>query len=178
MRYAAIRDMDISNGEGIGVALFTQGCHFHCDGCFNKETWDFNGGAKWQPYMIDDICDLLNKEYISRFSILGGEPLELRNILQLTILVHEVKRRFGNDKKIWLYTGYNLTDFMKPSKDFNMRAIQDLLLLCDYVVDGQFIEEFKDISLSFRGSSNQHITDMRKYKKDNNKWWKGHTYEK
>lgn len=102
MRYASIRNMDISNGEGIGIALFVQGCPFHCHNCFNKETWDFDGGKEWNDSVKEYFINLANKEYISRISILGGEPLSLHNIYEVINITKELKERYPN-KKIWLY---------------------------------------------------------------------------
>ena len=103
MRYAQIRGMDISNGEGIGIALFVQGCHFHCEGCFQPETWSFNGGEKWTENVEQDFIQLANKPYITRISILGGEPLCDENVREVYQLIHKLKMTYPN-KDIWLYT--------------------------------------------------------------------------
>lgn len=107
MRYAQIRKMDISNGEGIGVALFVQGCPIHCPGCFQPETWDFNGGKEYNAEIEAQIFNLLKPNYITRFSILGGEPLAQQNILELFLLCSQIKEQYPT-KEIWLWSGYTL----------------------------------------------------------------------
>ena len=104
MKYAQIREMDVTNGNGIGVALFTQGCPYHCKNCFNPETWDFNKGTDWTKETENKIIELLKPEYITRLTILGGEPLIERNIEPLTALLKRVKDIYP-DKQVWLYTG-------------------------------------------------------------------------
>ena len=105
MNYAQIRSMDISNGEGVGVSIFVQGCPIHCKGCFNSEAWDFNGGKEWTEEKKNMLLELLNKPYISRFSVLGGEPLAKQNMQDICKLCKEIKDKFP-EKKIWLYSGY------------------------------------------------------------------------
>lgn len=151
MRYAQIREMDISNGLGIGIALFTQGCLYHCKNCFNKETWDFDSGCEWTQKDEDKIIDLLEPEYISRLTILGGEPLIDRNKKSLNKLLKRVKELY-KDKKIWLYTG---AEFEKIKDEYI-----DILKYVDVVIDGRFVDELKDNNLKFRGSSNQRIIDV------------------
>lgn len=151
MRYAQIREMDISNGLGIGVALFTQGCPYHCKNCFNKETWNFDSGCEWTQKDEDKIIDLLKPEYISRLTILGGEPLIDRNKKSLNKLLKRVKELYKN-KKIWLYTG---AEFEKIKDEYI-----DILKYVDVVIDGRFVDELKDNNLKFRGSSNQRIIDV------------------
>ena len=152
MRYASIRSFDISNGEGIGVALFTQGCHFHCKGCFNQETWDLAGGKEYNLEVEDHIMELLGRDFIDRFSILGGEPLLERNIAPITLLCKRIKKKYP-DKKIWLYTGYDY-DYIKDK-------LTDLFENVDVVVDGTYVEELRDLNLHFRGSSNQRVIDVK-----------------
>ena len=140
IHYASIRNLDISNGEGIGVALFVQGCHFHCYNCFNTETWDFNGGKEWTPEVKEKFLELIDKSYIKRVSILGGEPLADENLDDILDLVTEINKRynfqkvdFANpykmgvsevknsdeirllcpNKSIWIYSGYRWEDIMK-----------------------------------------------------------------
>lgn len=141
MRYAQIRKLDISNGEGIGIALFVQGCHFHCKNCFNQSTWNFNGGKPFTADVKRHFLNLAKNKYVSRVSILGGEPLAAENYLE----VEQLCRGIG--KTIWLYTGYTFYEI--PCKS--------ILEFVDVIVDGQYIDDLKDFSLKFRGSSNQHI---------------------
>lgn len=156
MRFASIRSMDTSNGMGIGVSLFVQGCHFHCEGCFNKSTWDFNGGKEFTKEVEDHLIDLANKPYITRITILGGEPLADENIDDMYNLVHRIKETYHN-KKLWIYTGYTFEEIMesKNSKRFSIISKSDIL------VDGRFVYELKDPNLPWRGSSNQRVIDMR-----------------
>lgn len=150
MRYAQIRKLDISNGEGIGIALFVQGCHFHCKNCFNQSTWNFDGGKPFTADVKKHFLNLVRNDYVSRVSILGGEPLAPENRLE----VEQLCRGIG--KPIWLYTGYT----------FNRIPCKSILEFVDVVVDGQYVDDLKDFSLKFRGSSNQHI-----WKKDEEGKW-------
>ena len=101
MRYSQIRSLDISNGEGVGVALFIQGCNLRCKNCFNSETWDFNGGKEWTEEVKNKFMELINKPYITRVSILGGEPLAYKNVNDVLNIVNEIRISYP-DKKIWL----------------------------------------------------------------------------
>lgn len=165
MRYASIRKMDISNGEGVGVALFVQGCSFHCKGCFNSETWDFNGGKEWTEEVENDFLELVSKPYITRISILGGEPLEKENLGCLYYLVMKIKKDYP-DKKIWIYSGYTFEKLMSDYPQINVFR-QLILKYCDVLVDGQFEEDKKDLMLKFRGSKNQRVIDVQESLKQN-----------
>lgn len=158
MRYALIRKMDVSNGLGVGISLFVQGCRAHCNGCFNPETWNFNGGKEWNEEVKNKFFELIDKEYVARVSILGGEPLEPENIDSVYELIVEVRDRFP-DKKIWLYTGREFESLTK--KELNV------VKQCDVLVDGAFVEELKDISLAFKGSTNQQVIDVQESLKQN-----------
>ena len=184
IRYASIREMDISNGEGVGVALFVQGCPFnpHCYNCFNPDTWDFNGGKEWTPEIKDKFLELINRPYIKRVSILGGEPLADENLDDIFDLISEIKRRFSDTKTIWLYTGYTLklsklnyidpTDNYKTKQDYNFYTTEssknivsnflrsEVIKKVDAVVDGRYIDSQRDISLKWRGSSNQRVISV------------------
>ena len=155
MKYAKIRKMDISNGEGVRVSLFVQGCSFHCKNCFNQETWDFNGGKEFTTAEIQKIIELADKDYIAGLSILGGEPLHNNNVDEVCHIVATFKEKFPN-KDIWLWTGFKFEDAIKDSKR--------KLILCniDVLIDGQFEEDKKDITLKWRGSSNQRVIDCKK----------------
>jgi len=155
MRYAQIRSMDISNGEGVGVALFVQGCNFHCNNCFNKETWDFNGGKEWTDEIQEKLLNLIKKPHIKRVSILGGEPLDEKNAKNVLNFANQIRLLFGDEKKIWLYTGYT---YENAIKDETRKAV---INQCDVLVDGQFVEALKDFTLKFRGSSNQRLIDVK-----------------
>lgn len=170
MRYAQIRSMDISNGEGVGVSLFVQGCPFHCKNCFNSETWDFNGGKEWTEKTKNKFMELIDRPYIRRISILGGEPLAEQNLDEVLSLIKEIRISFP-EKTIWLYTGYNF-DLLKSQYDeykytpFAASADEwltrwEIISNVDVFVDGEYIDEQKDLTLKFRGSKNQHVIDVK-----------------
>lgn len=148
MRYAEIKTNDIANGEGVRVSLFLQGCHRHCKGCFNKSTWNPNGGKCFTGKEKRIIYRELERDEIAGLSILGGEPLEQSG--GVTRLLQEIKEAFP-EKDIWLWTGWTYEN-VKDS---------ELFQYVDVVVDGEFIEELKDITLKFRGSSNQRIIRLK-----------------
>lgn len=157
IRYKQIREMDISNGEGIGIALFVQGCHFHCHNCFNSETWDFNGGKEWIQEVENKFIELANRPYIKRISILGGEPLANQNVEEVTRLVKKCKKIFQN-KEIWLWSGFDFETYISKL---------EIIKYLDYVIDGKYIEELKNASLLFRGSSNQRVINVQESLKQN-----------
>lgn len=153
MKYTSLRSMDISNGNYIGCALFTQGCSIHCENCFSKQTWDFNAGLEWTEKEDELLFESLSKPHIKRFSILGGEPLDqAKDLLEL---LKKVKNKFP-DKTIWIYSGRTFEDNIKDSDK------KQCIELCDIMVDGPFIDELKDMNLHYRGSSNQRIIDIQK----------------
>lgn len=151
MRYAQIRKMDITNGTGIGVSLFTQGCPYRCKGCFNPETWDFNGGKEWNKDVEDYFLSLLNNDFVQRVTFLGGEPLIENNLEDLKKLLIKIKELHPNIE-IWCYSG-NTFDNMSEKQ-------LDVLKYVDVLVDGPFIFTLKDLTLKYRGSSNQRIVDV------------------
>lgn len=150
MRIADIQEFDVNNGEGVGCSLFVQGCHFHCKNCFNQSTWDFNGGKEWTKATKEKFLELVNRPYITRVSILGGEPLADENIQD----VYDLIKQIPSGKKIWLYTGY-----IWENMDFVRRLVANSV---DVLVDGQFVDELKDMTLPFKGSSNQRLIDIKK----------------
>lgn len=170
MRYNSVDKIECRNGVGWGVTLFIQGCHFHCHNCFNPEAWDFNGGKKYTEETQEKILKLLEPEYIARFSIQGGEPLEERNWLDLADLLVSIKREHPNIK-IWLYTGFTY-EYLEhliypnvPGSDRNLLYI--ILKNVDVLVDGQFQEDKKDLTYPFAGSTNQRIINMQETRKQN-----------
>ena len=170
MRYASIRELDISNGEGVGVSLFVQGCHFHCYNCFNTETWDFNGGKEWTEETKNKFIKLIDRPYINRISILGGEPLAERNLDEVLSLIKEIRISFP-EKSIWLYTGYDFdllnskyneykyTPFAANADEWLTRW--EIISNVDVLVDGKYIDEQKDLTLKWRGSKNQRVIDVK-----------------
>jgi anaerobic ribonucleoside-triphosphate reductase activating protein len=177
MRYASIRNLDISNGEGVGISLFVQGCQKpHCYNCFNSETWDFNGGKEWAETTQDKFLELANRPYIKRISILGGSPLAEKNLDGVLTLVNKIRLLYGNTKTIWLYTGYIWDDIWSPDTvlqtnyglDYseqtstNHQKRQEIIKLCDILVDGRYVDSLKDPSLKWCGSANQRVIDVQK----------------
>ncbi len=163
MNYADIKTIDIQDGLGVRVGVYVSGCHFHCKGCHNKEAWDFNYGKKFNDDTIEYITQLLNKDYISGLSLLGGEPLEKSNQEGLLPLVKKSKELY-KDKNIWCYTGYDFEKDILPEiiNENSNSTLKDILKYTDVLVDGEFIEEQKSKTLKFRGSSNQRIIDVQK----------------
>lgn len=161
MYYSEIKECDIANGPGVRVTIFVSGCTHHCKGCFNEMTWDFQYGRQFGEQDIEKILKLLEPSYIAGLTLLGGEPMEYVNQQGLLPLLRNVKEKYP-DKSVWCYTGYQfdkdiLQDFCKKWQE-----TQEMLSYLDVVVDGEFVEELKDISLRFRGSSNQRIIDVKK----------------
>ena len=173
MRYAQVRSMDISNGEGVGVSLFVQGCPFHCKNCFNSDTWDFNGGKEWTEETKNKFMELIDRPYIKHVSFLGGECLAEQNLDEVLSLIKEIRISFP-EKTIWLYTGFEWNQIMNikvmqpifscedlENKIQNVLKRQEIIKQCDVLVDGEYIDEQKDLSLKFRGSSNQRVIDVK-----------------
>ena len=160
MNYATIKKFDIANGTGVRVSVFVSGCRHHCKNCFNSEAWDFNYGKEFDFTVIKELMDALNHNYIEGLSILGGEPFEPENQPGILELVTEFKNNF-KDKNIWCYTGFLYEDLIN-GKVGDREVVKDILSKIDVLVDGKFVEELKDASLLFRGSSNQNIIDVQK----------------
>ena len=157
MRYHKIRKMDISNGPGVRVSIFMQGCEFHCNNCFNPETWDFKDGEEFNEDTINKVLKLSDKDYIVGLSILGGEPMHPKNIEGTTLLAKAFKEKYPN-KNIWVWSGYL---FDKDLKD------KEVLKYIDVLVDGRFVESLADPTLKWKGSSNQRVIDVQKSLKQN-----------
>ena len=170
MRYASIRELDVSNGEGVGVALFVQGCRFACKNCFNTNTWDFNGGKEWTQDTEDKLIELASRPYIKRLSILGGEPLADENLDGVLHLVNRFRLSFPN-KSIWLYSGYTF-DYIMEGIGYdengafffldNDKKRYEIISKCDVLVDGRYIDSQRNPSKKFAGSDNQRVIDIRK----------------
>ncbi len=169
MNYSNIKYFDIANGTGVRTSLFVSGCTHRCKGCFNEVAWDFNAGSIFNKEIEDEIIKSLEPTYISGLSLLGGEPLEIVNQRGLINLLRRVKKKFP-DKNIWCYTGYTYdTDLMEGGTAF-CECTKEILGLIDILVDGEFVADLYDISLRFRGSSNQRIIDLRKTEKTGSIW--------
>ena len=152
MRYNKIRKMDISNGEGIRVSIFFQGCEFHCKNCFNPETWDFSKGEEFSEAEINTIIELCREDYISGISILGGEPMHPKNIEAATLLAKKFKEVYPN-KTIWAWTGFLFDEYLKD---------KEIVKYLDVLIDGQYVDELRNPNLKWRGSSNQRVIDVKK----------------
>lgn len=162
MNYASIRECDIANGEGVRVSLFVSGCTHRCKGCFNPDQWSFDCGDPFDEAVEGRLLDLLSPSHIAGLSILGGEPMEPSNQRALVPFLRRVRERFGDSKTVWVYTGCVLETELQAESRWRTEVTDELLSLVDVLVDGPFVEELKDISLRFRGSSNQRIIELRK----------------
>lgn len=166
MRIANLNKNDVVNGIGVSVSLFMQGCPHHCPGCFNPESWDFNGGYEHR-FLIEEILLAITANGVQRnFSILGGEPLCPENRTLTNKIIQIVKAKYP-DIKICLWTGYTLEELQKNDDE----DLKYILTEINYLIDGKFIEKEKDVSLWLRGSRNQNIyklTEDKKYVKINN----------
>ena len=161
MNYASIRECDIANGDGVRVSLFVSGCTRCCPGCFNVEAQAFDYGEPFTPEVEDRILGLLAPSHIAGLTVLGGEPMEPVNQRALLPFLRRVRDRFGDAKTVWVYTGCVLETELKAESRWRTEVTDELLMLVDVLVDGPFVEELKDISLKFRGSSNQRILHLR-----------------
>ena len=159
MYYGEIKDCDIANGEGVRVTLFVSGCTNHCEHCFQPQTWDFEYGQPFTPETEERILSLLSPGYINGLTLLGGEPFEPENQRALLPFLRRVREAYPG-KNIWAYSGFTYEELLRPDSHAHCEATEDLLSLVDVLVDGRFVEALKDISLRFRGSSNQRLLDL------------------
>ena len=155
MRYAKIDSCEITNGKHVGLSLYVQGCDFHCKGCFNQSTWDFNGGREWTRNTEAYLLNLCSRDYIKRLSVLGGEPMHPLNADVVIDIMKKFKVLYP-EKEIWMWTGYIYENI--PNKD--------VLLYADYIIDGQFDINQKDLTLEFRGSRNQRLINVKEKEKE------------
>lgn len=161
MNYGEIKNYDIANGEGVRVSLFVSGCTHHCKNCFNPETWSFEYGKPFTKETEDYIIECLSPDYIDGLSLLGGEPFEPQNQEVLLPFLRRVKNELPN-KNIWCYTGYLFDRELLSESRARCEFTDEMLSLIDVLVDGEFVQAMHDISLAFRGSSNQRIIDVQK----------------
>lgn len=159
MNYAAIKSYDVANGPGVRVSLFVSGCTHHCKGCFNAETWDFGFGQPFTQEVEDQVIACLEPWYIRGFSLLGGEPFEPANQAALLPLMRRIRRKFP-EKSVWCYTGYDYEKDILAGRLGDWEITRELLSCIDVLVDGEFHQEEKDLSLRFKGSRNQRIIDV------------------
>ena len=161
MRYNSIIPNDVTNGEGVCVSLFVQGCPHHCEGCFNPETWDFNGGTEFTEETKWELIKLIGANGIQRnFSVLGGEPLATKNLEMTEKIITAVRAAYPHIK-IYVWTGFLFKDLVNSTD----KKIDSILSKIDFLIDGTFDESKKDLSLKLRGSSNQNI-----WEHVNNEW--------
>ena len=159
MRIAQIDTCDLANGPGARLSVWVSGCTHHCKNCFNPELWDFSKGMEYNKLLEDKIIKDLGREYIAGLSILGGDPLEPENQEGILSLVKRAKKECPN-KTIFIWTGYDFEDLVHT-------PARCVLAYVDVLIDGRFIEELKDLSLSLRGSSNQRVIDVQASLKNN-----------
>lgn len=160
MNYGAIKKCDIANGTGVRVSLFVSGCRHHCKGCFNAVAWDFNYGQPFTDRTANEILDALAPDYIQGFSLLGGEPFEPENQRVLVKLLRLIHATYPS-KDVWCYSGYLYDVDMIPGGKIYTEVTKEMLSYIDVLVDGEFIEAEKDLSLTFRGSRNQRILHLK-----------------
>ena len=167
MHYATIKKFDIANGEGVRVSIFVSGCSHKCPGCFNDIAWPFEYGEEYTQEVEEEIIEACRPSYIRGLSLLGGEPFEKVNQLGLISLIRRFKKEFP-DKDIWCYTGYLMDqDILNEESTIQTEVTRELIEAIDVLVDGKFILKLKDISLKFKGSSNQRVIDVKESLKQN-----------
>ena len=160
MRYGSIKKCDIANGIGVRTVLFVSGCTHHCRGCFQPETWDFSYGEPYTTETEDEIIDSLHPSYVNGLTLLGGEPFEPQNQRVLVGLLRRVRRELP-EKTIWSFSGYTWEELTGESRA-RCEVTDEMLSMLDVLVDGEFVEEKRNISLRFRGSENQRLIDVPK----------------
>lgn len=161
MNYADIKRIDVANGPGVRVSLFVSGCSHHCKGCFNEETWDFNFGGLFDDKAIDTVMEYLAPSHIKGFSLLGGEPFEYTNQQGVLPLLRKIKETYP-EKDIWCWTGYLFDRDIRDTMMVKWPETREMINYIDILVDGEFEIDKKNLSLRFRGSSNQRIIDVKK----------------
>ncbi len=160
MNYAKINKNDIANGIGVRVTLFVSGCTHFCKGCFNSEAWDFNYGEPFTKDIENELLEALAPSWIDGLTLLGGEPMEPQNQRALLPFLKRLKEMYPK-KTIWCFSGYTLEDELLAESRARCEVTDEILSLIDVLVDGEFVEELKDISLRFKGSSNQRLIDLK-----------------
>ncbi len=152
MNYAQMRQFDVANGVGIRTSLFVSGCHFHCKNCFNSEYWPFEYGEKYDDAAMQKFIDMGKNPNVTGYSLLGGEPMDQLADDMMLKTVQEIKKQTG--KTIWMWTGFTFETLNRQQKE--------IVKYVDVLIDGQFIDEKKNLTLLFRGSENQRIIDVQK----------------
>lgn len=160
MHYGEIKNYDIANGIGVRVTLFVSGCTNHCKNCFQPQTWDFSYGKPFTEETEETILKMLTPAYIRGLTLLGGEPFEPSNQRVLVPFLEKVRERYPQ-KDIWSFSGFTLEELQTDGSHPRCEVTDRMLSLLDVLVDGRFVEELKNLSLRFRGSSNQRLIDMK-----------------
>ena len=160
MNYATIKPTDVANGPGVRVSLFVSGCTHHCRDCFNEEAWDFAYGEPFTGEVQEKIFGMLDHEYITGLTLLGGEPMDPKNQEALLPFIRQVRKRFPK-KTVWCFTGYDFDKEILGKMVPQSPVTRELLPLVDVLVDGRFVAEKRNLMLKFRGSENQRVLDMK-----------------
>lgn len=161
MYYADIKQYDVANGPGVRVSLFVSGCNHRCKNCFNEEAWDFKFGNEFTEKEADRIIEYMKPDYVAGITLLGGEPMEYVNQKGLLPLVRRIRETYPH-KSIWCFTGYLFDKDILENMYEKWAETRELLSCFDVMVDGKFVEELKNLSLRFKGSSNQRTIDVQK----------------
>ncbi len=156
MNYGNIKFYDVANGPGVRVSLFVSGCRNHCKNCFNPETWDFSFGKPFTRETEEEIINGMAHDYIKGFSLLGGDPFEPENAEALAPFMERLRSLYPH-KTFWCYTGYDYEADLLSGKKGDAETVLRILKCLDVLVDGRFVEDLKDLTLRFRGSSNQRV---------------------
>ncbi len=164
MNYGAIKKCDIANGVGVRTVLFVSGCTHHCKGCFQPETWNFDYGERYTKETEDEIIESLRPDYVDGITLLGGEPFEPENQRELVKLLRRIKKELPQ-KTVWSFSGFTYEELTGDSRAV-CEVTNEMLSMLDVLVDGEFVEAKRNISLRFRGSENQRLIDMNKTRKD------------
>jgi len=164
MNYGAIKKCDIANGVGVRTVLFVSGCTHHCKGCFQPETWNFDYGERYTKEIEDEIIESLRPDYVDGITLLGGEPFEPENQRELVKLLRRIKKELPQ-KTVWSFSGYTYEELTGDSRAV-CEVTNEMLSMLDVLVDGEFVEAKRNISLRFRGSENQRLIDMNQTRKE------------
>ena len=159
MHYSTIKDCDIANGIGVRITLFVSGCTNHCKNCFQPQTWDFDFGEPFTEETEEKLLEMLKPDYINGLTLLGGEPMEPQNQRALVPFLKRVREVYPN-KNIWCFTGFTYEVLKTDGSHPRCEVTDEMLSLIDVLVDGRYVDELKDLTLQFRGSSNQRLIDM------------------
>lgn len=159
MHYSTIKDCDIANGIGVRITLFVSGCTNHCKNCFQPQTWDFDFGEPFTEETEEKLLEMLKPDYINGLTLLGGEPMEPQNQRALVPFLKRVREVYPN-KNVWCFTGFTYEVLKTDGSHPRCEVTDEMLSLIDVLVDGKYVDELKDLTLQFRGSSNQRLIDM------------------